>query len=330
MQACTVAAAAAYPRRMNGLKLVIGSRYASSWSLRPWLLLKQLGLPFEEIVIPLRQPDTALHIRRYSPSGKVPVLLVDGPAHLGLAGDRRIPGGAASRPLAGRPGGTGAGARGLLRDAQRLCRPAHLPAHGLHRPLRAAGQAAGVGRGRHRPDRHASGPIAGAPAAAGPFLFGQFTIADAMFAPVCSRFATYAVPLTAPALAYVEHMMDLPAMQEWGRLAHAELTRGESMPASLPDAEPARATPEPIRQAAIVAADPLPMPTVPEPEPCDRSPEPEPAPEPSPLRPPFRRSRHPSRSRRHRPSPSPRCRASRRPSCGAGRGRSRPRSWSSP
>src|SRR5215211_2828036 len=63
---------------MNGLKLVIGSRNASSWALRAGLLLKQLGLAFEEVVIPLQQPDTARHIRRYSPSGKVPVLLADG------------------------------------------------------------------------------------------------------------------------------------------------------------------------------------------------------------------------------------------------------------
>ena len=144
---------------MNGLKLVIGSRYASSWSLRPWLLLKQLGLPFEEIVIPLRQPDTA-------PPHPPPLAFGQGagpargrPAHLGLAGDRRISGGAASQPLAGRAGGTGAGACGVLRDAQRLCRPAHLPAHGLHCPLRAAGQAAGVGRGRHRPDRRHLGRV---------------------------------------------------------------------------------------------------------------------------------------------------------------------------
>ena len=202
---------------MNGLKLVIGSRYASSWSLRPWLLLKQLGLPFEEIVIPLRQPDTALHIRRYSPSGKVPVLLV-GPAHLGLAGDRRISGGGASQPLAGRSGGTGTGARYAARCTAAFppCAPScpwtSLPASS-HRAALLASVEGDIDRivTIWADCRRAAG--------AGPFLFGQFTIADAMFAPVCSRFATYAVPLPAPALAYVEHMMDLPAMQEWGRLA---------------------------------------------------------------------------------------------------------------
>ena len=60
---------------MNGLKLVIGNKNGSSWSLRPWLLLKQSGLAFEEIIVALRRPDTARRIRSYSPSGKVPVLL---------------------------------------------------------------------------------------------------------------------------------------------------------------------------------------------------------------------------------------------------------------
>ena len=66
---------------MHGLTLVIGSKNGSSWSLRPWLLLRQAGIAFEELLIPLRRPDTAARIRRHSPSGKVPVL---------LAGDMRI------------------------------------------------------------------------------------------------------------------------------------------------------------------------------------------------------------------------------------------------
>ena len=61
---------------MHGLTLVIGSKNGSSWSLRPWLLLRQTGIAFKELLIPLRQADTAARIRRHSPSGKVPVLLV--------------------------------------------------------------------------------------------------------------------------------------------------------------------------------------------------------------------------------------------------------------
>ena len=264
---------------MNGLKLVIGSRYASSWSLRPWLLLKQLGLPFEEIVIPLRQPDTALHIRRYSPSGKVPVLLV--------GGQRIWDSLAIAEYLAEEHPNLWPAERAARALARAVCCEMHSGFSALRTFLPMDFTA------RFEPPGKLLASVEGdidrivtiwadcrRSAAAGPFLFGQFTIADAMFAPVCSRFATYAVPLTAPALAYVEHMMDLPAMQEWGRLAHAELTRGESMSASLPEEEPARATPEPIRQAAIVAANPLPMPTVPEPEVVLA---PEPAPEPKPA-----------------------------------------------
>jgi glutathione S-transferase len=57
------------------LKLVIANKLYSSWSLRPWVLLKTLGIPFDEIVIPLRQPDSRDRVLEYSPSGKVPALI---------------------------------------------------------------------------------------------------------------------------------------------------------------------------------------------------------------------------------------------------------------
>jgi glutathione S-transferase len=60
---------------MSDLTLVIGNKASSSWSLRPWLALKQIGVPFGEITIPLRQPETKAEILRHSPAGKVPVLI---------------------------------------------------------------------------------------------------------------------------------------------------------------------------------------------------------------------------------------------------------------
>ena len=60
---------------MPTLKIVLGNKNYSSWSLRPWLVLKHLGAPFEEQVIPLDQPSTAEQIRKLSPSGRVPVLI---------------------------------------------------------------------------------------------------------------------------------------------------------------------------------------------------------------------------------------------------------------
>jgi hypothetical protein len=104
----------------------------------------------------------------------------------------------------------------------------------------------------------------------GPFLFGGFTIADAMFAPVCSRFTTYAVPLGASAQAYVAHIMGLPAMREWGRLAQAEVAAGGTRPIVT--------EPEPVRPAPVVAA---PAPRVAPPAPPPPAPaQPERAPSP--------------------------------------------------
>ena len=63
--------------RAMKLVLVVGSRNLSSWSLRPWLALRQGGVPFDEEVVPLDRPDTAQRIARWSPSGRLPVLVVD-------------------------------------------------------------------------------------------------------------------------------------------------------------------------------------------------------------------------------------------------------------
>jgi glutathione S-transferase len=273
---------------MNGLKLVIGSRNSSSWSLRPWLLLRHLQLPFEEVVIPLRQPDTALHIRRYSPSGKVPVLIVDG--------DRIWDSLAIAEYLAERHPGlwpADPGRRALARSvssemhsgfaALRTFLPMDFTARfGPPGKLLSAveGDIDRIGTIWTECRRASGGP--------GPFLFGSFTIVDAMFAPVCSRFATYAVPLDTPARSYVEHMMALPAMQEWDRLARSELAAESSIPEIRPAAPivtPTPVVPESkvartlmpiekatttVEEAPVVAWEPAPEPELviePEPEP---------------------------------------------------------------
>ena len=141
-------------------------------------------------------------------------------------------------------------------------------------------------------------------ARAGPFLFGSFTIADAMFAPVCSRFATYAVPLHPAGQAYVAHMMGLPAMLEWGRGAAAEAAMPEIAapmiqwdevepfePEPLPDAPPLEApkaepaTPDPPKEVAEPELQPE-LAAVPEPEPEPLRPPPEPPAPPPPALPP--------------------------------------------
>ena len=257
---------------MTSLKLVIGSRHASSWSLRPWLLLKQLAVPFEEIVIPLRRPETPELIRRYSPSGKVPVL---------LAGGLRIWDSLAIAEYLAEEHPTLWPAD---REARALARAACCEMHSGFSALRTFMPMDFTAR--FAPPGKILAPVARdieriqalwaacrrAASASGPFLFGDFTVADAMYAPVCSRFATYAVRLDREARAYVDYLMALPAMREWGRLAAAELASGEPLPASPPPpVEPMRPTPvaqpTPPRVAAPPPAPVPPPPTMPEPEP---------------------------------------------------------------
>ena len=180
---------------MSGLKLVIGTRNASSWSLRAWLLLKQLDLTFEEVVVPLQQPDTALHIRRYSPSGKVPVLFADG---LCIWDTLAIAEFMAERYPSLWP--DDAATRSLARSV--VCE--------LHSGFAALRSFLPMDfTARFGPPGRLLAAVEGdvdrieaiwadcqqASSEPGPYLFGSFTIADAMFAPVCSRFTTHAVPL---------------------------------------------------------------------------------------------------------------------------------------
>jgi glutathione S-transferase len=213
---------------MTDFTIYIGNRGYSSWSLRPWLALKRTGAPFEEVVIPLDQPDSKANILRHSGSGRVPALrhgdmtlweslaiceylaelfpaarlwpedrearafarAVSNEMHAGFAELRQnLPMDLRRRwPLADRMRRAGA-------DVERVT--------AIWRECRAR-------FGRHG----AAGP--------GEFLFGGFTIADAMFAPVTTRFLTYGVPLDPASQAYVEAVQGWPAMQEWTAAAKAE------------------------------------------------------------------------------------------------------------
>ena len=254
----------AYPSRMNGLTLVIGSKNGSSWSLRPWLLMKQAGLPFEEILVPLRRPDTARRIRTYSPSGKVPVL---------LAGHQRIWDSLAIAEFLAEQNPKlwpeDPQARAFARS---ICAEMHsgfaalrtfLPMDFTARFGPPGMLLSPVGADIDRVleiwaecrERHCR---------PGPFLFGSFTIADAMFAPVCSRFTTYAIPLDPQSRTYVAYMMALPAMQEWGRGATAEVARSaaEAPPAAEEfwDDEPATPPPKVALAVPEVKIEPAPAP----------------------------------------------------------------------
>lgn len=207
------------------LKLVIGDKKFSSWSLRPWLLLKQARIPFEEIPVRLRQVDTGTQIRRYSPSGKVP-LLMDGETQVwdSLAICEYVAELAADRWLPLWPEDRAARARARSVSAEMH---SGFPALRTHMGMDVGAQLPGQGR-----DPEALQDVARvveiwtgcrqAFGQSGPFLFGAFSVADAMFAPVAFRFLTYGVELPPVAAAYRDALLALPAMQEWAAAAQAE------------------------------------------------------------------------------------------------------------
>ncbi len=208
---------------MTEFKLVIGNRNYSSWSLRGWLALKRTGVEFEEIVIPLHQPDTKERIRAQSPSGWVPVLLgPDGPVWDSLAIAEYL---AERFPTAGLWPADPA-ARAVARSVTAEMHSG-FPALRRHYPmnLRATLPA--------RPENpETAADIARVLeiwtecrqifGAGGPFLFGSFTAADAFYAPVVSRFRTYGVAMGPVAEAYAEAVRDWPDMREWAAASAAE------------------------------------------------------------------------------------------------------------
>lgn len=205
------------------LTLVIGNKNYSSWSLRPWLVLKQAGVPFQEVFISLYTETSRADIAKYSPSGKVPVL-IDGKITVweSLAIGEYLaekfphkhlwPADPAARAVA-RSAATEmhAGFSALRTHMSMNCRK-HLPGKG-----RAPEVLKDIARitvlwndCRARFGKN------------GGFLFGKFSIADAMYAPVAPRFVTYAVELDPVCAAYVQTITAMPAIQQWVADARAE------------------------------------------------------------------------------------------------------------
>lgn len=207
---------------MARLVLVVGTKRYSSWSLRPYLALKQAGLPFDEVVIKLRQPDTKTHILEHSPSGKVP-LLKDGDLLVwdSLAICDYVAELACAVPLWPESKAARAVARSVSAEMHSGFVPLrqNLPmdlAQDFPLPELPEEAQADIARIQSLWEdcRQRFG-------AAGPFLFGRWSIADAMYAPVATRFKTYGVPLSPVAQAYVEATYVLPAMVEWIAAAQA-------------------------------------------------------------------------------------------------------------
>jgi glutathione S-transferase len=214
------------------VKLVIANKNYSSWSLRGWLALKQAGVAFEEIVVPLRVPETREMMMRHSPSGKAPCL-IDGAIVVweSLAIIEYL---AEKFPAAGLwPSETGARAHARaissemhggflpLRKAMPMNIRESLPGYGMS----LDGVQADINRieaiWRDARSRYGAG---------GDFLFGAFGAADAMFAPVALRFKTYGVTLGESATAYAGALLAHPPVVEWIAAAKAE-------PYMIPDYE---------------------------------------------------------------------------------------------
>lgn len=208
---------------MNEMALLIGNKAYSSWSLRAWLMLRACGVPFREILVPLDQPDTRSRILEHSPSGLVPAL-IDGPLVVwdSLAIGEYL---AERFPEADLwPADATARAR-----ARSVSAEMHAGFASLRRDMSMDLKRSRAGEGHTRAalaDVARIGAIwadcrAAAPKT-GPFLFGRFTIADAMYAPVVARLRTYGVPVDGAADAYCDAISAWPAMAEWAAAAVAE------------------------------------------------------------------------------------------------------------
>jgi glutathione S-transferase len=207
------------------LTLVIGNKNYSSWSLRAGLALAQAGVEFEEIRIPLSRPESKQQILHYSPSGKVPCLIDDG---LTLFDSLAICEYVNERYASGRlwPRDPVDRARARAVVAEMHSGFAALRTH-MSMDIRASDAERGAAAQRREDVAADIARIksvwAECLASGGPWLFGEFSIADAFYAPVVTRFATYGVKLPGSLAAYSDRVIALPAMQRWIAAAHAEV-----------------------------------------------------------------------------------------------------------
>jgi glutathione S-transferase len=202
--------------------LVIANKTYSSWSLRPWLLMKQLGVAFDEITIPLDLPDTKAKVLQHSPAGKVPIL---------IDGDVTVWESISIMEYVGEAHGAP-----IWPEDRRARAMARSVAAEMHAGFSALRSACPMNLGKKYAQRDRGEAVARDVArfseivrqarelseASGPFLFGAFSAADAMYAPLATRLDTYSIPLDATTRAYVDAILSLPAFQEWRSAAMTE------------------------------------------------------------------------------------------------------------
>jgi glutathione S-transferase len=204
------------------MKLVIGDKNYSSWSMRPWLLLTHFGIPFEEVLIELDEPATKAAILTYSASGKVPCLVSDDGFAVwdSLAIAETLADRYPQHALWPREPNARARARSISAEmhsgfgALRNAMPMNIR---LTRP--GVGTEPEVLADIARIDTLWRECLA---ASGGPFLFGEFCIADAMYAPVAMRFNSYQPKLSPETAAYVQRVTASPAVAAWIEAARRE------------------------------------------------------------------------------------------------------------
>jgi glutathione S-transferase len=208
---------------MSGLTLVIGNKNYSSWSMRPWLLMRERGIEFDEVQIPLRQPGSLERKLSYSPAGKVPIL-IDGEMRIweSLAIVEHLAEKFPEKQL----WPPDSEARGAARTVSAEMH-AGFASLRSQMPLNCRARRPGAGRGPGVQEdidricetwRVCRARYGGA----GEFLFGDFTAADAMFAPVALRFQTYGVELDGDEAEYARAILAVPAVRNWIEDAHGE------------------------------------------------------------------------------------------------------------
>jgi glutathione S-transferase len=205
------------------LKLAVANKNYSSWSMRPWVLLTQAGIAFEEIQLKFSDDGRVPGVERYSPTGQVPVLIVDGEpvwdslaiceAVAELFPDKRLwPADARARQI-----------------ARSICAEMHAGFRNLRGAMPMNIRASLPGRGMSPPVQQDIDRIAAIWESCrarcgqgGELLFGQFTVADAFYVPVATRFLTYGVTLPGAAQRYADALLALPAVRDWMAQARRE------------------------------------------------------------------------------------------------------------
>ena len=205
------------------LSLVVANKNYSSWSMRPWVLARQAEIPFEEIQLKFDDDTRVKGIERYSPTRKVPCLLVDGePVWDSLAICETLAELYPQKQL-------WPAAPEARRVARSVCAEMHSGFQGLRgaMPMNIRGRHPGKGVNPKSTKDIARvieiwTSCRSRFGAGGELLFGHFSIADAYYAPVVMRFETYAVPLPPAARAYADAVQKLPAVREWYEAARRE------------------------------------------------------------------------------------------------------------